>query len=209
MQTKIEEDTYYISDWEEFVSLCNYTKVWEDGFECNVYIIKDCSIDFEAQGWDGFDPVVNEKEREINSELYYKWEQEIEDAKRAIKKIGYEAKSSVVKKLKAGDYIFDIESFEEENDYSCSFLKIVHASKSSVKAKPIFVGRLGVDYSKEPIEMDKIEYDFLSDKYLAEGLIFNVSEKAFYQVVEIIRQLSNKIMSEIKAQVKGEKITKL
>jgi hypothetical protein len=65
--------------------------------------------------------------------------------------------------------------------------------------------RYGSDEIAIENALDKIEYDFLSDKYLAEGLIFNVSKKAFYQVVEIIRQLSNKTMSGIKAQVKGEK----
>ena len=202
METKIEKDTYYIHDLGEIVFFNHYSNVWDDGFECNTYGVEDCSIDFEAAGWDGFNPVVGEDEIEINSELYRKWEQEIEDAKKEIIEIGYKSKSSVVKELRAGDYLFYISKEWRRDEYI--FLELEYVGKSIIKARDIYVGSLGISYSKEVDEIDKMEYSFLSEEKLNEGLVFLSNKKAFYQIAEIIRQVSNKIFLEIKAQVKNK-----
>ena len=212
---KIDEDSYYINyyikDGKEYARMSHYKEVWDNGFTVDDYVISDCYISSEDACWNGVSPTLKEGTR-ILAKQFNQWVNEIKNAKTSLIRIGKKSSSLIVKKLKKGDCLLCL-PFNDDTDEGVdfnwySFLEVTHVDNKKIKAKEVLLDEQHFYYHKYLVYLT-LEEGYRLDTILKKDLVLLVDKNVFNRSIEIIRQLSNKIMSEIKVQVKGEKITKL
>lgn len=117
-----------------------------------------------------------------------------------MKRLGQNANSTFVLEFKKGGFLFCSTPFGDsniDNDSNwCSLLEVFCVEEDCVKAREILIATHCITCSNEIIEIDFQCYR----KALKTKSIFMISKDIFNQAVDIIQQLTTKIISEIKCE---------
>lgn len=203
---KIEADSYYIEFYifneEEHASFFHYGEVWDDGFTVDNYIVCDCDVYFEDAAWNGTSPTIK-NEKKILASQYNRWVKNIEEAKVLIVNMGKNASTSFVSEFKEGDCLYcyippyDIED-EDDHEWH-SLVEVVAINTNSIKAREVAITQNNFSYSKKIVDIT-FDEDYWFEVALKTENVFPIERNVFYQAVDIIQQLTNEIISEVKEE---------
>lgn len=199
---KIDADSYFLRHFvnkgTEYASFSHYGEVWNNGYTVDTYLVYDGNIYFEDASWNGVSPTIKDHKR-ITARQFNRWVKDIEMAKELVLNMGRNARLSFVSKFKAGDYLFcRIPQYEYNSDWHC-FLEVISVDKDCIKARIITIDKYNFGYSNK-IDDITFKEDYWLDVALKTGNIFLTERTVFYRAVNLIQQLTSKIMSDAKTE---------
>lgn len=198
---KIDADSYFlrhfVNNGAEYASFSHYGEVWDNGYTVDTYLIYDGNIYFEDASWNGVSPTIKDH-KSIMARQFNRWVKDIEMTKELVINMGRNARLSFVSEFKAGDYLFcRIPQYEYNDSYWHCFLEVISVDTDCVKARMITINKHSFGYSNK-IDDITFEEDYWLDVALKTGNIFLTERTVFNRAVNLIQQLTSKIISEAK-----------
>ena len=193
---------YHINKGDEEVTLSHYGDVWEDGYTFEYYSISDCHIYYENASWHGKSPNSFYCGTRILARKFHHWVNEIKRTSEKLIELGKGAEIATINELKEGECVFcKIPPYDPEYyKVEYCFFEIRSVNDDYITAKEILIGSNYLYYSKD-VKKITFEEEYWSRGALKNNHIKLLDKSVFLRAAEIIRQLTKKLMAEIKEKV--------